>query len=154
VTYAQYALQPYGSLLLAKDLLGAITRPRFEAVIFSEGSGELTAKTQGYIEKLAALLVTKSELSVTVCGFADMSELPRLLEMEKQGEKGEDASLGSISAEGIFVGDVTRIKMLAQIRSRAVLEVLQAGGIKSARIYACTATAESKGGQPRVEIVL
>jgi outer membrane protein OmpA-like peptidoglycan-associated protein len=154
VTYAQYALQPYGSLLLAKDLLGAITRPRFEAVIFSEGSGELTAKTQGYIEKLAALLVTKSELSVTVCGFADMSELPRLLEMEKQGEKGEDASLGSISAEGILVGDVTRIKMLAQIRSRAVLEVLQAGGIKSARIYACTATAESKGGQPRVEIVL
>lgn len=161
VTYAQYALQPYGSLLLAKDLFGAITRPRFEAVIFNEGAGELNEKAQGYVEKLASLLVTKSELTVTVCGFADMSELPRLLEMDKQAEStsvetipAETIPAAAIVDKEISVGDVARVKRLAQIRGRAVRDVLQAGGVKSERIYACTATAESKGGKPRVEIAL
>jgi len=157
VTYAQYALQPYGSLLLAKDLLGAITRPRFEAVIFNEGTGELTAKAQDYVEKLAVLLVTKNELSVTVCGFADMSELPSLLEMGEEVDEAtslESISTETSSAEEISIGDVARVKMLAQVRGRAVRDLLQAGGVKSARIYACTGTVESKGGQPRVEIVL
>lgn len=162
VTYAQYALQPYGSLLLAKDLLGVMTRPKFEPVAFERGSGVLTPKAKSYVEKLAGLLVTKSELTVTVCGFADLSELERLREIDsaeladstEQNDVEKDADQKAGTEEDSAIRDVARIKTLAQIRSRSVKAVLKAGGVLDNRLYACTATAESNGGKPRVEIAL
>jgi len=140
VTYAQYVLQPYGSLLLAKDLLGAISRPRFEPVEFQTASAVLNSKSQAYVEKLSGLLVNKSGLTVTICGYADMSELPLLLEAEADADN--EAS------------DVAQIKALARARSHAVRDVLQAAGVQGKRLYACTATAEANGSLPRVEIAL
>ncbi|MFT7139189.1 MAG: outer membrane protein OmpA-like peptidoglycan-associated protein [Sulfitobacter sp.] len=142
VTYAQYALQPYGSLLLAKDLLGVISRPRFDPVGFDTATAVLNSKSQAYVEKLAGLLVNKSELTVTVCGYADMSELAQLREAEADANVANEAS------------DVSQIKALAQARSHVVRDVLQAGGVQSKRLYACTATAETNGSLPRVEIAL
>lgn len=150
VAYAQYALQPYGSLLLAKNLLGAITKPKFEPVIFDPASDELNSITRDYIDKLGALLVSKSDLSVTICGFAGMAELPQLREIEK----GNTTVSDMVSAETKVIDDVTLIRSLAKVRSLVVRDLLLESGVSSERLFACTATAETIGGQPRVEISL
>lgn len=148
VTYAQYALQPYGSLLLAKDLLGVMSRPRFDSVGFEPGSAVLNSQAQAYVEKMSGLLMNKPELTVTVCGYADMSELPLLSEAETNTNKTTDTQ-GTNNRS-----DVAQIKTLALARSHRVRDVLEAGGVTSKRLYACTATVGTNGSLPRVEVVL
>ena len=140
VTYAQYALQPYGSLLLAKDLLGVMSRPRFDSVGFEAGAAVLNRQSQAYVEKMSRLLMNKRELTVTVCGYADMSELALLREVEVESSN--------------ELSDVSQVKALAKARSHAVRDVLEAGGVESKRLYACTATVETNGSRPRVEVAL
>lgn len=146
VTYAQYALQPYGSLLLAKDLYGVMSRPRFNPVGFEPASALLIGQPLAYVEKMSGLLMNKPELTVTVCGYADMSELARL----NGAESDTDTNTRRTSKRS----DVFKIKALAQARSHAVRDVLEAGGVQSKRLYACTATVETNGSLPRVELAL
>jgi hypothetical protein len=129
VAYAQYALQPYGSLLLAKNLLGAMTRPKFEAVVFDLASSKLNSKTADYIEKLGALPVTKRNLSVTICGFADMAELPRRKEIKKATASDVEPT------ETTATDDAASIKTLAKVRSLAVRDVLLANGVSQEPLF-------------------
>lgn len=149
VAYAQYALQPYGSLLLAKNVLGAVTRPKFEPVRFQPGSSNLGETDIEYMKKLGKFLAAKPELTVTVCGYAQESELEALqsvLEASDSGKKGTPPI--------DQLGDVALLKKLAESRSKAVRDSLLQANVKSSQLYGCTAAVEAKDRLPRVELAL
>jgi hypothetical protein len=147
VAYAQYALQPYGSLLFAKNVLGAVTRPRFEPIEFTPADSDLAGDELAYVNKLGDFLSSRSELSVTVCGYAQMNELSALLERQAAAGNGAEADTESTS-------DVYLLKQLAEARSKHVREVLRAAGVKDSQLYGCTAAVETEQRKPRVELAL
>lgn len=151
VTYAQYALQPYGSLLLARDVLGAITRPRFEPITFEQGSAELHEDSLGYVTKLGELLINKPDLTITVCGFASREETP--LPMTRRSENGPEAEQ-TVVAERSEEQKIAALKELARQRSQLIRDQLHELGIDRERLYGCTATVEANNNEPRVELAL
>ncbi|MFN3238318.1 MAG: DUF748 domain-containing protein [Pseudomonadales bacterium] len=145
VAYAQYALQPYGSLLFAKNVLGAVTRPRFEPVQFAPAEAELSGDELAYVNKLGEFLSSRSELTVTVCGYAQMTELAPLLER---------AASDAVTTTSDNAGEVQRLKQLAEARSKHVRDILRAAGVAESQLYGCTAAVESEQRKPRVELAL
>ncbi len=158
VAYAQYALQPYGSLLLAKNVLGAVTRPKFEPVRFQPASAELGETDVAYMRKLGEFLAAKPELTVTVCGYAQESEIETLRatlatqnEIAGSGKQLQGAKDAVVADQA---SDVHLLKKLAETRSKIVRDSLLQSGVKASQLYGCTAAVETKDRLPRVELAL
>lgn len=149
VAYAQYALQPYGSLLFAKDVFGAITKPRFEPVLFESAKSELSSKDHAYVEKMGKFLKSKPDLTVTMCGFAQLSEYPILQPTENPSGENEPAEVQAETVSDVFV-----LKKLAEERSHIVRDLLMQSGVSEQQLYGCSAAVESNTGQARVELAL
>lgn len=147
VAYAQYALQPYGSLLFAKNVLGAMTKPKFEPVKFPVATAELSANDLAYVKKLGEFLAPRPELSVTVCGYAQMAELT-VLKPAADPTSEENAAIED-PAEDVHI-----LKKLAEARSKRVGDILIASGVREDQLYGCTAAVEAEAHLPRVELSL
>ena len=91
-TYATFALQPLGGLVLARDLAGKLMRPRFEAISFEPGSAEAGPDALTYLDRVATLLADRPGLALSVCGVAAQSEVPAV-----EGAETPDAE---ITADG------------------------------------------------------
>jgi hypothetical protein len=131
-TYAKFALQPFGGLLLAKDLAKGLATPRFAPIPFPEGQAELVGESIAYVEKLAALMIKRPNLSLTICGFAQSLE---------------------VSPEELSPGE------LALRRSEVVGARLAELQVSGPRVISCKPVVEDEiSGQeaqvPRVEILL
>lgn len=144
VAYAQYALQPYGSLLFAKDMFGAITKPKFEPIKYEPTISALSSSNLDYVQKLGGFLKDRPELTVTVCGYAHMSEMDTLraaaLESETEPPSPEE--------------EVGVLKQIAENRSSLVRAELIDAGVTEQQIYGCTAAVEAQAGSARVELAL
>ena len=69
--YLTSALQPLGTLLLAKDIVGVIAKPRFKPLSFEAGKSELDKETYAYLDKIGGLLTSRPQLSISLCGIAN-----------------------------------------------------------------------------------
>ena len=70
VTYAAYALQPYGSILIGAKMLDKAMALRLESVRFDPGETELNSHAKKYLEKIAGLMKERPGISITLCGSA------------------------------------------------------------------------------------
>jgi len=85
--YLTNALQPLGTLLLAKDIVGRITRLRFQPLTFAPGSAELNDHSQAYLAKIGELLKQRPKLTITLCGVATGDDLAALSKSDKPAEQ-------------------------------------------------------------------
>ena len=158
VAYAQYALQPYGTLLFAKDMFGAITKPKFEPVQFELATADLSSDDAAYVSKLGDFLADRPELSVTVCGYAQTSETGVLRTMSlEQGELVETQVIEQAPQGGDVIpteSEVNQLKLLAEQRSMVVRQALLSAGVSEGQLYGCTAAVEAEPGVARVELAL
>ena len=74
VTYATYALQPYGSILFGAQMLSKAMALRLESVRFAPGEVELNDKAKKYLNKIADLMNDRPGISITLCGSATESD--------------------------------------------------------------------------------
>lgn len=70
ITYAAYALQPYGSILLGAKLLGKATALRLQSVRFAPGKSDLDETAKNYLDKIAVLMKDRPGINITLCGNA------------------------------------------------------------------------------------
>jgi hypothetical protein len=160
VAYAQYALQPYGTLLFAKDMFGAITKPKFEPVQFDAGSANFSSDDAAYVSKLGEFLADRPELSVTVCGYSQTSEVAILRAQEITSGEAEvsaetEQEISEPQGEVIPTdSEENQLKQLAEQRSLAVRVGLLSAGADERQLYGCTAAVEAKPGLARVELAL
>lgn len=70
ITYAAYALQPYGSVLLGAQMLNKAMALRLESVQFEAGEAQLNSRATNYLEKIAGLMNDRPGISITLCGNA------------------------------------------------------------------------------------
>ena len=68
MTYFKYAVQPFGAILLVSETIGDMTlQARFKDVEFVPGKAEIVAEQQGYMEKVAGMILEKKDFSILVC---------------------------------------------------------------------------------------
>ena len=89
VTYAAYAIQPYGSILIGAKMLNMATALRLESIGFESGEFELDDRAQKYLEKIAGLMNDRPGINITLCGIATDSDRKILRErnVNKLGEE-------------------------------------------------------------------
>jgi outer membrane protein OmpA-like peptidoglycan-associated protein len=75
VTYATYALQPYGSILFGAQMLSKATALRLESVHFEPGEAEINKSANQYLEKIAGLMKERPAINITLCGTATDTDL-------------------------------------------------------------------------------
>jgi hypothetical protein len=74
ISYAAYALQPYGSILFGAKMLSKVMALRLESVRFKAGNAELDDRATSYLEKIAGLMNDRPGISITLCGNATDSD--------------------------------------------------------------------------------
>lgn len=117
ITYATYALQPYGSILFGAKMLNKAMALRLESVRFEAGEAELNDRAKSYLEKIAGLMKDRPGISITLCGNAtdkdrkvlrkrnvNKLEEELVLLAEQRGDKVKEHLTGEygISAERFF----------------------------------------------------
>lgn len=156
INYAKFALQPFGSLLLAKDFADMISRPRFEPVVFDPATVALTDESVQYIEKLSGMLLDRPEIQITVCGMATRLDLPEepeeSEELEELEEPEDEEQADDVPAEESE--PVLTPMALAEERGHAVRKAIVATGVHDERILSCAPDVLDDDSAPRVEISL
>lgn len=70
-SYLKYALQPYGTLILAAEYAGkAVTRVRLKSIDFESGKSDLDDSDRDYLAKVANVLHDRPRLAIKLCGVA------------------------------------------------------------------------------------
>jgi outer membrane protein OmpA-like peptidoglycan-associated protein len=166
LTYLAFALQPYGSILLAADLATDVASRSsiiLESVKFAPGSAELDSEALAYLEKLNGIMDDRPGLKIKVCGEA--VEVDRLalrqkaqtvLQAERKAaaEAPEKARQADAVAETVAPVTDAELQVLARKRAQAVeAELLAKHGIEPERVFMCEPTVRKETEMtPQVEI--
>ncbi len=154
LNYAKFALQPYGSLLLLKDIAGAITQPRFEPITFAPRSTDLTEEAIGYVKKIAKMLNDRPEMRITICGVSTELDIPVPV-----ATKSDDAIDSTAKAEKPIKAEPsipapTFLLALAKRRGDKIRQEMENNGVVATRIFSCKPTVEKTETEARVELSL
>ncbi|MCF6323441.1 MAG: DUF748 domain-containing protein [Gammaproteobacteria bacterium] len=125
--YLTNALQPLGTLLLAKDIIGIIAKPRFKPLSFAAGQSELNNDTAAYLDKLGELLSNRPKLTISLCGIANQDDQAVLSSTEQQTEETESAPTTAKE----------QLHALASARTENARAHLSQQGIGNNQLFAC-----------------
>ncbi|MCB1644032.1 MAG: DUF748 domain-containing protein [Pseudomonadales bacterium] len=174
--YAQYALQPFGSLMLLKNVAEAAAKPRFQPMVFTAGSTVPGDEVQAYADKLVQLMLDRPGLALTLCGVATGEDRQFLMDQAAELARSQAApSDEQLSAQIASQQPASQqqpsqqegaqdppsapdydeaLLDIAQARGTAVRALLLTGGIAEQRLYACRPTIATGDESPSVTIDL
>ena len=88
VSYLKYALQPYGTLILAAEYAGeAVTRVRLKSIEFEPGQSEMDDADREYLSKVAGVLHDRPKLAIKLCGVAVKQDALYFQQLANAGRK-------------------------------------------------------------------
>jgi len=138
LTYAKFALQPFGALMLIKEQMDSAGRPSFQPIIFMPGSSNISEEADAYVEKLSELLNGRPGIMLTICGVATLQDPAEKIVATETGEQIE----------------VVDKRALALSRGAAVRSAIKARGIAEKRLFACRPEIKEDDSSPRVVLTL
>jgi outer membrane protein OmpA-like peptidoglycan-associated protein len=96
VSYLKYALQPYGTLILAAEYAGeAVTRVRLKSIEFEPGQSDMDDSDRDYLAKVAQVLHDRPKLAIKLCGVAvkqDALYFQQLANAERKKNTGKETT--------------------------------------------------------------
>ncbi len=134
--YLTNALQPLGTLLLVKDIVGIIAKPRFKPLNFEAGKSELNSDSIAYLDKLAELLIDRPKLTISLCGIANQDDQTIFSSIEQQAEKIDSAPVTAKE----------QLHALATARADNARTHLNQQGIGSNQLFACNPEINPENG--------
>jgi len=168
--YLMQAVQPLGLILTAGDLIGKATAPKFDPLIFKEGSSEISDTNKKHIKNLAKILQEKEKLRFTICGTATESDWKAIQASKTETNAEKTADTKEVDTEKTAkteAGKDTKVEnnrtqillKLANERTKLVKkEFVDVHAIDPKRLFACngkiTKEEEDEIATPAVEITL
>ncbi len=120
-SYLTLALQPYGAVLMAANMVGDhLSSIQLEPIEYITGQAELSGEHQDYLKKISTLLIERPQMQLTACASAN--DLDR-------------AALQLLNPK-VPVSDELLISLATQ-RGGAVKRELLAKGVTAERIFLC-----------------
>lgn len=164
-TYAKFALQPFGSLLLLKDLADAAAAPQFAPIEFEPGSTELSNDGRRYAGKLRGLLLDRPALAVTICGYStnvDRQAMAEAAEAADESAGAEVAPAGGTESldaapDAPAPDDIptpAELRALAEERGRVIRAEVASPDLGETQLLSCAPTYLDDDSEPRVAIKL
>jgi hypothetical protein len=151
-SYVQQALQPWGTLMLLKNVAEVASRPRFVPVEFTPGSSDLGSELQRYVTQIATLLKSRPALRVTLCGVATQTDRQSLTAGLAIEEGAAESTSDDVVPDEAVPEPV--LLALAIARGTRVTNQLVELGISVERLFACRPSYVADDSSPRVEILL
>ncbi len=168
--YLMQAVQPLGLILTAGELIGKATAPKFDPLIFKEGSSEISDTNKKHIKNLAKILQEKDKLRFTICGTATESDWKAIQASKTETNAEKTADTKEVDTEKTAKtepGKDTKVEnnrtqillKLANERTKLVKkEFVDTHKIDPKRLFSCngkiTKDKEDKIASPAVEITL
>jgi hypothetical protein len=148
ISYAKYAIQPFGMLATASEVLGMLVAVRFEPLIFEPGASELSELHRNYLDKVSEMLSKKPKMVLSLCGVTALDE-------------SEVLGVGAVPAEGVeqeSLDPLVRgaLRALATTRGESAKRYLvEQKKIDQSRIFVCHPKLDGgKRAEGRVEVLL
>lgn len=121
---------PFGLVAVAGGLFDLATALRFEPIIFESGKNELLKIDKEGLDKISTLMKERPKLHVTLCGFANKSDMDVLaIELKPNKEKPNETSLQD--------KDKNKLLNLASKRGEHIKAILIENKIPADRLILC-----------------
>jgi len=159
--YLMQAVQPLGLIISASKLAGKAMAPKFDPLIFTAGSSEISKDNQKHIANLAKILQEKDKIRFTVCGNATETDWKAIQISKKKSSETkntEKPEAGKKEVKAVDSRDQILLK-LANDRTKLVKKYfVDAHKISPKRLLTCngkiTKDKEDKIAKPAVELTL
>lgn len=119
--YLTYALQPYGAVLMAANMVGdKLSSISLDPIEYPAGQAGLSTEQQDYLGKVSSLLASRPKLNLTACATTNDDDRQALQAFNPK----------------VPVQDAALIELASQ-RSVQVKQALLAQGVGSGRVFLC-----------------
>lgn len=158
-TYVKFMLQPWGAMWMAAEYLGKSGGVRLEPMDFVAGSTDLKTDQREYLDKLAALLQERPEISLNICGQVSEQDRQALIaaQTEPQSEAAPAPAEDKEGGEAPAPVEVPNDQLLALARQRGewVKQQLIQRGVEGGRLFGCQPSIEGADkNAPQVKLFL
>ncbi|MFQ5643291.1 MAG: DUF748 domain-containing protein [Thiogranum sp.] len=122
-SYLKYALQPYGTLILAAEIAGeAVTRVRLNPIEFEPGKSDMDDTDRDYLSKVAQVLHDRPQLAIKLCGVAVKADALYFQQLADAGRKQQADKKAAPGAPAIDTGRLTELagRRAAQVKNYLV----------------------------------
>lgn len=142
-TYLLFALQPFGALALAGEMIvdkaGAIS---LESVEFKPASTEIDVKMQSYLAKISKILKERKNLQIKLCGGVSRSELEALQKLAKQNQQASKQPADNDQ----------QLLALAKERQLTIKRALIKLGVAGRQLVICKPSIKKADHEPAVDL--
>jgi Domain of Unknown Function (DUF748) len=132
-SYLKYAIQPYGAVLIAAELVGdQVSAISLDPIVHRQGQSQLTAEHIAYIGKVATLMNERPKLSIKLCGQSNEQDKVVIAEtlINSAGEiPNIEKAMATVTQE--------QLVELAKSRMNEVKRLFIDNGIDSKRVFSC-----------------
>ncbi|MEW6996819.1 DUF748 domain-containing protein [Colwelliaceae bacterium BS250] len=100
VSFLKYALQPYGAIVMAAEYaVDSASHIEFEPMIFDTNSAVIDIKQQPYADKLAELLTSKDDLTITFCGVSNEQDKQQIVLNTSLSDEQVKSAVGELAKQ-------------------------------------------------------
>lgn len=147
-TYLLLALQPFGAIALVGELaLDQVSAVRLQPVTFLETRASLSEEMQQYLQKVATLLKSRSNVQIKLCGGASESDRAALIEMTRANQAERQKQQDS----EIIIRD-ERLLALAKLRQSVIKRYLIKQGVSTNQLVLCQPKIDKEKATPKVDL--
>lgn len=138
VHYLKQAIQPLGLVITAGKLIGKAAIPKFDPLLFQDGTAEISDTNKKHIKNLAKILQDKDKLKFTICGTATESDWKVIQTGQKTSDTTKNAqSKSDTTTNRVNIRTQTLLK-LANERTKIVKKYfVQTHKIVPKRLFIC-----------------
>lgn len=100
ISFLKYALQPYGAIVMAAEYaVDSANHIEFEPMVFEKNSAVIDIKQQPYANKLADLLTSKEDLTITFCGVSNEQDKQQIVMDSSLSDEQVKSALGELAKQ-------------------------------------------------------
>ncbi|MCW8831012.1 MAG: hypothetical protein OQK32_05755, partial [Gammaproteobacteria bacterium] len=125
---------PFGLVFAAESLFDLATTLNFDPVLFDAGETVLNATDKEQLDRLAALMLERPGIHLTLCGISNRADKDRLFPVSDKAATSEQKQTIPLSKENI-----ASLKQLAGLRSANTKNYLvNEKAVKAGRLIECS----------------
>lgn len=144
-TYLLLALQPFGAIALVGEMaLDQATAVRLQPVDFEDASFKLSAEMDTYLQKVATLLKSKTDVQIKLCGGINQSDKQKIAVDSQTDSQKKEGVLPKISDDQLL--------RLATMRQTMIKRHLLEQGVSTNQIVICQPKIGDESGAAKVQM--
>ena len=130
---------PFGLVFAAESLFDLATALNFDPVLFDAGETVLSASHKEQLDKLAALMVERPGIHLTLCGVSNNTDKDKLFPVQVKAVTSTQAPPVASEPKPVSKENLAALKQLAGLRSASIKDYLvHEKAVEASRLIECS----------------